>query len=68
MPLHPPICALTPDAIRGLCIIGEPDEIVEQVRGLERAGLTELAFLPPADYQRDVFRDVAEFVVPHFAE
>ena len=29
---------ITPDAIRGSCVIGEPDEIVEQVRGLERAG------------------------------
>ena len=58
---------VTPDAIRGSCIIGEPDEIVEQVKSLERAGLTELAFLPPADHQRDVYRDIAEFIFPHFA-
>jgi len=33
---------------------------------LERAGLTELAFLPPADYQREVYKDIADFIMPHF--
>ena len=57
---------VTPEAIRGSCIVGEPDEIVEQVQGLERVGLTELAFLPPADCQREVYADIAKFVMPHF--
>jgi len=57
---------ITPDAIRGSCIVGEPDEIVDQLRSLERAGMTEVALLPPADYQREVYRDVAELVMPHF--
>jgi alkanesulfonate monooxygenase SsuD/methylene tetrahydromethanopterin reductase-like flavin-dependent oxidoreductase (luciferase family) len=57
---------VTPEAIRGSCIVGEPDEVVEQVRGLERAGINEVALLPPADHQRDVYRDIAEHVMPHF--
>lgn len=59
---------VTPEAIKASCLVGEPDEIVEQVRGLERAGLTEISLLPPADYQSDVLRDFAELVMPHFKE
>ncbi len=59
---------VTPEAIRGSCVVGEPDEIVAQVQALERLGLTELALLPPADYQREVYRDVAELVMPHLAD
>jgi hypothetical protein len=31
---------------------------------MEKAGIKEVALLPPADYQRKVFRDVAEMVFP----
>ncbi len=58
---------ITPDAILGSCVVGEPDEIVDQVRSLERAGITEVALLPPADFQREVYRDFAEQVMPHFS-
>lgn len=57
---------VTPEAIRGTCLAGEPDEIVERIRAMERAGINELLILPPADTQRQVFRDVAEYVVPAF--
>jgi alkanesulfonate monooxygenase SsuD/methylene tetrahydromethanopterin reductase-like flavin-dependent oxidoreductase (luciferase family) len=57
---------VTPEAIRGTCLAGEPDEIVERIRAMERAGINELLILPPADTQRQVFRDVAEYVMPAF--
>jgi hypothetical protein len=36
------------------------------VRELEKAGIKEITMLPPADYQRKVFRDMAEMVMPAF--
>jgi alkanesulfonate monooxygenase SsuD/methylene tetrahydromethanopterin reductase-like flavin-dependent oxidoreductase (luciferase family) len=57
---------VTPEAIRATCLTGEPDEIIERIRELERAGIPEIALLSPADYQRKVYRDVAELVIPAF--
>ena len=57
---------VTPEAIRNSCIVGTPEEIVARVHELEAAGIHEVAFLPPADYQRKVFRDLAETVLPAF--
>jgi hypothetical protein len=31
---------------------------------MERSGLTGISLLPPAEYQRKVFRDFAELVMP----
>ena len=55
---------VTPAAIRGTCLVGEPDEIIERIRAMERAGIGEVLILPPADFQRNVFRDFAEQVMP----
>jgi alkanesulfonate monooxygenase SsuD/methylene tetrahydromethanopterin reductase-like flavin-dependent oxidoreductase (luciferase family) len=57
---------VTPEAIRNTMVVGTPEEITGQLRALERAGLKEVTFLPPADYQRKVFRDFAEMVMPAF--
>ncbi len=57
---------VTPKGIKSSCLVGEPNDIVEQLRHLERAGVNEVALLPPADYQRDIFKDFAELVMPHF--
>lgn len=38
---------LTPEIIRNFCIIGEPPELVEQLKQLERDGLKQVTFLPP---------------------
>jgi len=57
---------ITPKAIKSSCLVGEPDDIVEQIRALERAGVHEIGLLPPADFQRDVFREFAEQVMPAF--
>ncbi|MGO9267904.1 MAG: LLM class flavin-dependent oxidoreductase [Candidatus Binataceae bacterium] len=55
---------VTPEAIRGTCLAGTPDEIVHQLGHMARSGLTGISLLPPADYQRKVFRDFAELVMP----
>jgi alkanesulfonate monooxygenase SsuD/methylene tetrahydromethanopterin reductase-like flavin-dependent oxidoreductase (luciferase family) len=55
---------VTPEAIRASCVIGTPEEIVEQLRALEKGGTKELNLLPAADYQKNVWRDFAEMVIP----
>jgi alkanesulfonate monooxygenase SsuD/methylene tetrahydromethanopterin reductase-like flavin-dependent oxidoreductase (luciferase family) len=55
---------VTPEAIRATCLVGTPEEIVDQLHGLERLGLRGVALLPPAEFQRKVFRDFSELVMP----
>ena len=57
---------VTPEAIRGTCLVGEPDELIAQLRAMEAAGIRETVIEPPADFQREVFRDFAELVMPAF--
>jgi hypothetical protein len=38
---------ITPDVVRALCIIGEPPELIERLRELERQGLRQITFHPP---------------------
>lgn len=57
---------VTAEAIRATCLVGEPDEIVERLRIMERSGLKEVTVMAPADYQRKVWRDLAEFIMPKF--
>ena len=57
---------VTPEAIENTCIVGSPNEITARVQDLADAGIDEVVFLPPADYQRKVFRDLAESVIPAF--
>lgn len=58
---------ITSAGIRAACVVGEPDEIVEQLRKFERAGLNEINVFAPADYQRETLREFAEAIMPHFA-
>ena len=57
---------VTPEAIENTCIVGSPSEITARLQSLSDAGLDEVVFLPPADHQRSVFRDLAESVIPAF--
>ena len=57
---------VTPEAIRATCLIGLPDEIVTQLRAMEKGGMKEVVLLPPAEYQRKVYRDFSELVMPAF--
>jgi alkanesulfonate monooxygenase SsuD/methylene tetrahydromethanopterin reductase-like flavin-dependent oxidoreductase (luciferase family) len=38
---------LTPEIIRAFCIIGEPAELIERLKQLERDGLKQITFHPP---------------------
>ena len=57
---------ITPEAIRGVCLIGTPDELIAQIRAAEQAGLKEVVLLPPRDAARKVFADFAEQVMRRY--
>jgi len=57
---------VAPEAIRGTCLVGEPEELVAQIRAMEAAGIKETVIEPPADFQHEVYRDFAELVMPAF--
>jgi alkanesulfonate monooxygenase SsuD/methylene tetrahydromethanopterin reductase-like flavin-dependent oxidoreductase (luciferase family) len=59
---------ITPPRIRASNLWGTPDQIVEQIDALERAGLTRLLLLPPVPVQRKVIMDFAEKVMPLLAK
>ena len=55
---------MTPEAIKGSCLVGTPEEIVQQLNELEELGIHGISLLPPAEFQRKVFRDFSELVMP----
>ncbi len=54
---------ITPDVIRTFCIAGQPDEIVEQLRELERQGLDAINFIAPLNQQYRMAEDFADNVI-----
>ncbi len=54
---------LTPELIRGMCLIGTPDELVQRIRALERDGLNQIIVYPPLDRMYRVSEDFAEKVM-----
>lgn len=57
---------ITPKAIQGSCIVGEPDEILAQVHQAEKAGIKEIALLPPIDHARQVLKDFSDHVINRY--
>jgi alkanesulfonate monooxygenase SsuD/methylene tetrahydromethanopterin reductase-like flavin-dependent oxidoreductase (luciferase family) len=57
---------VTPDAIRASCLVGTPEEIVDQIRELEKLGIKEINIMPAADFAEDSMRDFAQHVIPKF--
>ncbi len=57
---------MTPEAVRVSSLVGTPEEIIQQMRALEKNGIKEINWLPAADYQKNVWRDFAEMVMPAF--
>ncbi|MGE0826518.1 MAG: LLM class flavin-dependent oxidoreductase [Candidatus Binatia bacterium] len=57
---------VTPEAIRSTCLVGTPDEIIEQLRAAERAGLKEITLLPPMAVSRKVLTDFADHVMRRY--
>lgn len=54
---------VTPEMIKRFCIAGHPEEIVEQIRGLEKQGLNGLNFIMPLDQQYRLIEDFARKVM-----
>jgi alkanesulfonate monooxygenase SsuD/methylene tetrahydromethanopterin reductase-like flavin-dependent oxidoreductase (luciferase family) len=57
---------VTPKAIHEACLVGEPDDIIEQIRRAEAAGLKQVVLLPPLDSAREVFSDFAKQVIARY--
>jgi hypothetical protein len=57
---------VTPKAIQGSCLVGEPAELIDHLRKAEKAGLKEVSLLPPMDYARKVITDFAEQVMKRY--
>jgi 5,10-methylenetetrahydromethanopterin reductase len=55
---------ITPEMIKGAGMVGTPEELAEQIRVAEAAGLKEISLLPGIDYARETARDFMEKVVP----
>ena len=49
---------VTPDLIKAFCIAGQPEDIVEQLRDLEKQGLNAISFIAPEDQR---YRRVEDF-------
>lgn len=54
---------ITADLIKACCLSGTPEELVEQVRQLERDGLEAMTLYPPLNRQFRVIEDFAERVM-----
>ncbi len=57
---------ITPELLDGAWLIGTPEEIIEKIRAMEKAGMREVTLLPNADRARKVLRDFAEMIIPAF--
>ena len=54
---------VTPDLIRSTCLAGSPDEVIEQIRRLDEAGLQQLILLPSPAAQYRNFEDFSRKVM-----
>ncbi|MBI4081546.1 MAG: LLM class flavin-dependent oxidoreductase [Candidatus Lambdaproteobacteria bacterium] len=54
---------ITPEIIRALCIVGEPPELVERLRQLDRDGLNQVTFHPTFERRYEVIERFARLVM-----
>ena len=54
---------LTPELIRGTCLVGTPEEIIAQIRQLEASGLSQLMILPSLETQYGVIERFAREIM-----
>jgi len=56
---------ITPETIRATTLIGTRDQVLEQIRALEEAGVTQLIINPPLDRYRDCLDEIASELIAH---
>jgi alkanesulfonate monooxygenase SsuD/methylene tetrahydromethanopterin reductase-like flavin-dependent oxidoreductase (luciferase family) len=54
---------VTPDVIKRFCIVGQPAEVLEQVRELERQGVRQLMCNFPLERGYQMARDYAKHII-----
>jgi 5,10-methylenetetrahydromethanopterin reductase len=54
---------VTPQLIKTTCLVGTPEEIIEQIQRLEQAGLQQIMILPSLETQYRVLEDFARKVL-----
>ena len=54
---------ITPEIVRAFCIVGEPHELVERLRQLEREGLMQITFHPPFERRYEAMERFARLVM-----
>ena len=47
-------------------MVGSPEDIIDQIRELEKNGIKEVNIMPAADHARDAFKDLADKIIPAF--
>lgn len=56
---------ITPEAIRSTTLVGTRDELLDQIRGLERAGVKQLVVNPPIDRFKDCIDEISRELIEH---
>lgn len=54
---------MTPELVKAFCIVGEPDDIIEQLLALEEEGLNAISFIPPGKRTGEVHHAFAKNVI-----
>ena len=57
---------VTPEAIRAVALVGSAEEIISEVREIEKLGFREINIMPSADHCREAFTDFAKEILPAF--
>ena len=57
---------MTEKTIRASILVGEPAEVIDQIRRAEKAGLKEVGILPPMAAARTVFKEFADHVIRRY--
>ena len=57
---------LTPELVRHTCIVGSPDECIEQIRELEAAGVDQLVVLPAMGTHYEYADEFAKNIIDRY--
>lgn len=57
---------ITPEIIRNFCIAGQPEEVTEQLKALEAAGITGVNFIYPNKARYRITEDLARKVIAKY--